>query len=95
MAMTHLAAATPRLSYACDTHYPWVEEDDEVIVGGKIPIVGGCVSVGQAPGLGVELDRDKLAALHKVYRNIEIRSRDDAEQMRKYQPDWSLKKPRF
>jgi len=95
MAMTHLAAATPRLSYACDTHYPWVEEEDEVIVGGKIPIVGGCVSVGDVPGLGVELDRDKLAALHNIYRNIEIRSRDDAEQMRKYQPDWSLKKPRF
>lgn len=95
MAMTHLAAATPRLSYACDTHYPWVEEEDEVIVGGKIPIVGGCVSVGDVPGLGVELDRNKLAALHNVYRNIEIRSRDDAKQMRKYQADWSLKKPRF
>ncbi|QJU59826.1 glucarate dehydratase [Sphingomonas sp. AP4-R1] len=95
MAMTHLAAATPRLSYACDTHYPWVEEEDEVIVGGKIPIVGGCVAIGDAPGLGVELDRDKLATLHKLYRNIDIRSRDDARQMRKYQPDWSTQKPRF
>jgi glucarate dehydratase len=95
MAMTHLAAATPRLSYACDTHYPWVEEEDEVIVGGKVPIVGGCVAISDAPGLGVELDRNRLATLHNVYRNIDIRSRDDARQMRKYQPDWSTKKPRF
>ncbi|MDO6415005.1 glucarate dehydratase family protein [Sphingomonas sp. BIUV-7] len=95
MAMTHLAAATPRLSYACDTHYPWVEEEDEVIVGGKVPIIGGCVAITDAPGLGVELDRDMVAALHDLYRTIDIRSRDDARQMRKYRPDWSTKKPRF
>ena len=29
-AMTHLAAATPNLNYACDTHYPWNAEDDVV-----------------------------------------------------------------
>jgi len=95
MAMTHLAAATPHLGYACDTHYPWVEEDDEIIVGGKVPIRGGCVAVTDAPGLGVELDRNRLAALHEVYRSIDIRSRDDARQMRKYRPDWSTRKPRF
>ena len=26
-AMTHLAAATPTLTYACDTHYPWKTQD--------------------------------------------------------------------
>jgi len=31
MAMTHLAASVPLLSYACDTHYPW--QDDEVVQG--------------------------------------------------------------
>ena len=33
MAMAHVAAAIPNLTYACDTHYPWQVE--EVIVGGK------------------------------------------------------------
>ncbi|MEO7399257.1 MAG: enolase C-terminal domain-like protein, partial [Polaromonas sp.] len=33
MAMTHVAAAIPNLTYACDTHYPWQEE--EVIKGGR------------------------------------------------------------
>ena len=34
MAMVHLAAAVPNLTYACDTHYPWQEE--EVVEGGRI-----------------------------------------------------------
>lgn len=34
LAMTHLAACVPNLTYACDTHYPWQEE--EVIVGGRV-----------------------------------------------------------
>jgi L-alanine-DL-glutamate epimerase-like enolase superfamily enzyme len=37
MAMTHLAASVPQLSYACDTHYPW--QDDEVVQGGRIAFV--------------------------------------------------------
>ncbi|MBC2650506.1 enolase C-terminal domain-like protein, partial [Novosphingobium aerophilum] len=41
MAMAHLAAATPNLTYACDTHYPWVEDADEVVLGGKIAFTGG------------------------------------------------------
>ena len=43
MAMAHVAAAVPNLSYACDTHYPW--QDEDVIAGGKVPIVGGCVRI--------------------------------------------------
>lgn len=95
MAMTHLAAATPKLTYACDTHYPWVEDDDEVIVGGKIGIAGGCVSVSDAPGLGVTLDQDRLARAHTTFNRITIRTRDDAGQMRKYDPAFSPAKPRY
>jgi glucarate dehydratase len=95
MAMTHVAAAVPNLSYACDTHYPWQEEDEEVIRGGKLPIRNGCVSITRAPGLGVELDQDQLAKLHEQFLSIDIRSRDDARQMRKYDPAWKITKPRF
>jgi len=93
MAMSHLAAAVPNLSYACDTHYPW--QDDEVIRGGKVPIVDGCVTVTDAPGLGVELDRDALAALHEQYLRCGITNRDDVSQMRKFRPDWTRVKPRY
>ena len=95
MAMTHVAAAVPNLSYACDTHYPWQEPDEEVIKGGKLPIVDGCVKVTCTPGLGVELDYDQLAKLNDQYLSCGIRSRNDVTQMQKYDPSWKALKPRF
>ncbi|SHN08893.1 glucarate dehydratase family protein [Phytopseudomonas punonensis] len=95
MAMTHVAAAVPNLSYACDTHYPWQEPDEEVIKGGKLPIVDGCVKVSRTPGLGVELDYDQLAKLNDQYLTCGIRSRNDVTQMQKYDPSWKALKPRF
>lgn len=95
MAMSHLAAATPNLTYACDTHYPWVEDADEVIAGGKVRIAGGCLTVGDTPGLGVTLDQQRLARAHATYNRIAIRTRDDLGQMRKYDPAFSSAKPRY
>jgi glucarate dehydratase len=59
-AMVHLAAATPNLTYACDTHYPWKTED--VVKPGVLDFVDGAVAVPTAPGLGVELDAQVAAA---------------------------------
>jgi glucarate dehydratase len=95
MAMAHVAAAVPNLDYACDTHYPWQEPDEEVIKGGKITITEGCVNITRAPGLGLELDHDQLGKLHDQYLSCGIRSRDDVRQMRKYKPEWTALKPRF
>ena len=93
MAMTHVAASVPNLTYACDTHYPWQEE--EVIKGGRVQFDNGSVRVPTTPGLGVELDREKLAELHQQYLSCGVRNRDDLSQMRKYQPDFTGKNPRF
>jgi len=93
-AMTHLAAATPNLNYACDTHYPWNRADD-VVVPGSLTFVDGAVPVPAGPGLGVELDRDVLAALAENYRVCGIRQRDDAGYMRRFDPDYELRRPRW
>jgi len=93
MAMTHVAAAVPNLTYACDTHYPWQEE--EVIAGGRVPFEDGAVRVPTAPGLGVTLDRERLAELHEQYRRCGVRNRDDLSQMRKYDPAFTGRQPRF
>ncbi|WP_186107187.1 glucarate dehydratase family protein [Burkholderia gladioli] len=95
MAMTHVAASVENLSYACDTHYPWQEPDEEVVLGGKLPIRGGCVQLIDAPGLGLEIDREQLRKLHELYLGCGIRQRDDVGQMRKYRPDWKNLKPRY
>jgi glucarate dehydratase len=93
MAMTHVAASIPNLTYACDTHYPWQEE--EVIEGGRIVFDRGAVKVPTTPGLGVTLDRGKLAELHQQYLACGVRNRDDLTQMRKYDPAFTGKSPRF
>ena len=59
MAMAH-AAASPHVKYACDTHYPWQTEQDEVVVGGRVKL-NGCVRIPDKPGLGVDLDFDQVA----------------------------------
>jgi len=86
MAMTHVAAAIPNLTYACDTHYPWQAED--VIAGGKRQFVNGHITVDDTPGLGVELDEDALARLHERYTQIGLTKRDDVAEMQKIQPGW-------
>lgn len=92
-AMTHLAAATPNLTYDCDTHYPW--QTDEVIEGGKLKFDRGRLAVPDGPGLGVTLDRAALARLHQNYLDAGLTVRDDAAEMKKHWPDWTFGRPKF
>lgn len=96
MAMAHAAAATPHLTYACDTHYPWQSENDEVVAGGRVQIIGGCVRIPDKAGLGVELDHDQLARGRERYEKCQYRKRDDAAEMRKHvDPNWQRILPRW
>ena len=93
MAMTHLAAAIPNLTYACDTHYPWQYE--EVLVGGRIPFEDGCVVIPDKPGLGIELDRAALAKLHDNYNRCGLTERNDEIEMQKVHPGWTFEAERW
>ncbi|MDX2153550.1 MAG: enolase C-terminal domain-like protein [Bryobacteraceae bacterium] len=96
MIMTHAAAAAPRLTYGCDTHYPWQTERDEVVEGGRIRFVNGAVPVPDRPGLGVSLDYDQLARLRERYDKLPYRKRDDEAEMRKHvDPNWKRVLPRW
>ena len=96
MAMAHAAAATPHLTYACDTHYPWQSEKDEIVAGGRVPIIDGCIRIPDKPGLGVELDYDQLARGRERYAKCLYRKRDDEAQMRKHvDPAWKRVLPRW
>jgi glucarate dehydratase len=94
-AMVHLAAATPNLDYACDTHWPWKEPDEDVIVQGPLVFRNGAVGVPTAPGLGVELDREALARLHEQYLKSGMQNRDDTGYMQSVHPDYELVTPRW
>ena len=66
--MLHLGAVIPNLSYAADAHYHHLLDD--IIVGGKLPYVDGAIAVPKGPGLGVRLDRDKLAQYAALYKEL-------------------------
>ena len=66
--MLHLGAVLPNLGYAADAHYHHLTDD--VIAGGKIAYTNGAIRVPDGPGLGVALDREKLARYHELYREL-------------------------
>lgn len=93
-AMVHLAAATPNLDFACDTHWPWKRAGEDVVV--EAPrFAGGEVAVPAGPGLGVELDREALGRLHEQYLRSDIRTRDDSGYMQSIDPAYRLASPRW
>ncbi|HXY19233.1 MAG TPA: enolase C-terminal domain-like protein [Gemmatimonadales bacterium] len=66
--MLHLGAVLPNLGFAADAHYHHLRDD--VIAGGKLRYRDGAIAVPTAPGLGVTLDRDKVAEYHELYRRL-------------------------
>ncbi|MGW1538754.1 glucarate dehydratase family protein [Streptomyces sp. NPDC002309] len=86
-AMTHAAATVPGLHHACDSHYPWQTED---VLTERPVFENGSVKVPDTPGLGVELDPDRLAPLHRRWLDDDgtLRDRDDAAAMRVTDPQW-------
>ena len=92
-AMCHVAAASPKLGYDCDTHYPWSTK--EVIKGGRPKFVDGKLRIPEGPGLGVELDYEALEDLNNLYKKAMVSDRNDTEEMLKYVPDYVRKVPRW
>lgn len=66
--MLHLGAVIPNLSFAADAHYHHLTDD--VIEGGKLKYENGAIAVPTAPGLGVKLDRDRVAEYRELYRRL-------------------------
>jgi glucarate dehydratase len=66
--MLHMGAVVPNLSFAADAHYHHLRDD--VIVGGPMKYEGGSIAVPTGPGLGVRLDREKLAEYHELFLRL-------------------------
>lgn len=67
--MLHLGACVPNLSFAADAHYHHLTDD--IIKGGKMEYIDGAIRVPRGPGLGVELDHDKLKKYAAFFRESE------------------------
>ena len=66
--MLHLGAVIPNLSFAADAHYHHLTDD--IIQGGKLKYENGAIAVPTTPGLGVKLDRDKVAEYRDLYLRL-------------------------
>jgi len=66
--MLHLGAVIPNLSFAADAHYHHLTDD--IIQGGKLKYEDGAIAVPSGPGLGVKLDRDKVAEYRELYLRL-------------------------
>jgi len=66
--MLHLGAVIPNLSFAADAHYHHLADD--IIEGGLMQYEDGAIRVPEGPGLGVRLNREKLAEYHELYRRL-------------------------
>jgi glucarate dehydratase len=65
-AMLHTAASLSNLGFAADAHYHHVKDD--IIKGGKFKYVDGAIAVPTGPGLGVELDPDRMAKYEEEFQ---------------------------
>lgn len=97
-AMLHAAAATPHITYACDTHYVWLERDllDLPAPDRRLAFEKGCMSLPEGPGLGIRVDEDEVARMEEAYHLCGQTRRDDIGYMqRRYDPEWQPLKPRW
>ncbi len=85
---THVAAAAPGTITAIDTH--WIWQDGQRLTREPLEIRRGCVKVPDSPGLGVELDLERLEEANDLYKTIAIAGRDDATAMRRLIPGWTF-----
>ncbi|MEV5908926.1 enolase C-terminal domain-like protein [Streptomyces chartreusis] len=87
--MAHCGAAAPGEYNALDTHWIWQEGRERLTV--EPPrITGGEVAVPDTPGLGVDLDMDRLLAAHELYQDKALSGRDDAVGMRYLVEGWTF-----
>jgi len=66
--MLHLGAALPNLGFAADAHYHHLTDD--IIKGGKLKYKEGKINLPEGPGLGVEIDYDKLQQYSELYKEL-------------------------
>ena len=85
---THVGAAAPGKVTAIDTH--WIWQDGQALTKEPLQIRGGKIAVPDRPGLGIEIDREKIAAAHALYKQHGLGARDDALAMQFVIPGWSF-----
>ncbi len=86
--ITQVAAAAPGNITAIDTH--WIWQDGERLTKEPLAIAGGRIALPARPGLGIELDMERILAAHQLYKDKALGARDDAVAMQYLIPGWKF-----
>lgn len=89
----HCAAAAPGEITAMDTH--WIWQDGQYLTQNPLEIEDSYIKIYDKPGLGLEIDMEKVMEANKLYKKLESGDRNDAIAMQYIIPDWEFdsKKP--
>jgi glucarate dehydratase len=85
---THVAAAAPGKVTAIDTH--WIWQDGQRLTKEPLQIRNGKIEVPPRPGLGIEIDLDRIEKAHELYKRHGLGARDDAMAMQYLKPGWAF-----
>lgn len=87
------AAAAPGNITAMDTHWIW-QEGQQLSVEPPV-IKNGVIHIDDKPGLGLELDMNKVMEANRLFKTLKSGDRDDVRGMQDLIPGWTFdsKKP--
>lgn len=85
---THVAAAAPGNITAIDTH--WIWQDGQRLTKEPLSIKDGKIKVPEKPGLGIEIDMEKVEEANEIYRKLGLGARDDSIAMQYLIPNWKF-----
>jgi glucarate dehydratase len=85
---THVAAAAPGNVTAIDTH--WIWQDGQRLTKEPLQIVNGAIEVPERPGLGIEVDMDRIESARAFYQKLGLGARDDRAAMHYLVPGWTF-----
>ncbi len=90
---SHVGASAPGNPTALDTHWIW-QEGDMTLTKNPLQITNGKIKLNDKPGLGLELDMDKIQQAHELHQKLPTGARNDAIPMQFYYPGWAFDRKR-
>jgi glucarate dehydratase len=85
---TQVAAAAPGNVTAIDTH--WIWQEGQRLTKEPFQIVNGAIELPERPGLGIEIDMDRIESAHALYQKLGLGARDDRAAMQYLVPGWTF-----
>jgi len=87
-AFAQVGCAAPGAPAPLDTH--WVWQDGQRLTKQPPVIEKGALRLPPGPGLGIELDMERVERAHRLYQTLSSHDRDDALAMQSLIPGWKF-----